>query len=47
MTLDSLWQPVTLGRLELAHRLALAPMTRNRAEADGTPGDLMAEYYSS
>lgn len=45
MTLDSLWQPFTLGRLELPHRLALAPMTRNRADADGTPGDLVADYY--
>ncbi|ALV44227.1 1,2-oxophytodienoate reductase [Arthrobacter alpinus] len=45
MTLSSLWQPFTLGRVELSHRLALAPMTRNRAHADGTPGDLVAEYY--
>jgi 2,4-dienoyl-CoA reductase-like NADH-dependent reductase (Old Yellow Enzyme family) len=45
MTLDSLWQPFALGRLELPHRLALAPMTRNRADADGTPGDLVAHYY--
>lgn len=45
MTLSSLWQPFTLGRVELSHRLALAPMTRNRAQADGTPGDLVAEYY--
>jgi len=42
---SSLWQPFTLGRVELPHRLALAPMTRNRAEADGTPGPLVATYY--
>lgn len=42
---SSLWQPFTLGRVELPHRLALAPMTRNRAHADGTPGALAAEYY--
>lgn len=41
----SLWQGFTLGRVELPHRLALAPMTRNRANADGTPGALAAEYY--
>ncbi|BBH67779.1 alkene reductase [Actinoplanes sp. OR16] len=41
----SLWQPFTLGRVRLPHRLALAPMTRNRAGADGTPGPLVAEYY--
>lgn len=45
MTSPSLWQPFTLGRVDLPHRLALAPMTRNRAEFDGTPGDLVAEYY--
>ena len=45
MTSPSLWQPLTLGRVELQHRLALAPMTRSRADADGTPGDLVAEYY--
>ncbi|WP_285105999.1 alkene reductase [Promicromonospora sp. MEB111] len=41
----SLWQPFALGRVELPHRLALAPMTRNRANPDGTPGELAAEYY--
>src|SRR6478735_1054724 len=45
MTASSLWQPLTLGRVDLDHRLALAPMTRNRAEPDGTPGPLVAEYY--
>ncbi len=46
MTLpSSLWTPIAVGRLDLPHRLALAPMTRNRAEADGTPGPLVAEYY--
>jgi N-ethylmaleimide reductase len=45
MTPSSLWQPFTLGRLNLSHRLALAPMTRSRANPDGTPGDLAAEYY--
>lgn len=42
---SSLWQPFTLGRVNLPHRLALAPMTRNRANPDGTPGELAAEYY--
>ncbi|WP_026554708.1 alkene reductase [Arthrobacter sp. 35W] len=45
MTLSSLWQPFTLGGVELPHRLALAPMTRNRANPDGTPGDRAATYY--
>jgi len=46
MTDSSLWQPLALGRIELAHRLALAPMTRNRANPDGVPGELVAEHYA-
>ncbi|SFT92089.1 alkene reductase [Arthrobacter sp. ov118] len=42
---SSLWQPFTLGSVELPHRLALAPLTRSRANPDGTPGELAAEYY--
>lgn len=41
----ALWEPVRVGRVDLPHRLALAPMTRNRANSDGTPGELAAEYY--
>ncbi|MBK1876255.1 alkene reductase [Pelagicoccus mobilis] len=43
---QQLLSPVTLGDLELPNRVAHAPMTRTRAEADGTPTALMAEYYS-
>ncbi|MEU0268875.1 alkene reductase [Nocardioides sp. NPDC006303] len=46
MTSSSLWQPFTVGRLELPHRLALAPLTRSRANTDGTPSELAATYYS-
>lgn len=46
MTSSSLWQPMTLGRVELQHRLAMAPMTRNRATSDGTPTEQMATYYA-
>ncbi|WP_327575553.1 MULTISPECIES: alkene reductase [unclassified Streptomyces] len=45
ITPSSLWQPFKLGRVELPHRLALAPLTRSRANADGTPGPLAATYY--
>ncbi len=38
--------PARLGRLELPHHLVMAPLTRNRAEADGTPTDLMVTYYA-
>jgi N-ethylmaleimide reductase len=44
--MTTIWEPVNLGGLSLPHRLALAPMTRSRANYDGTPGPLAAEYYS-
>ncbi|PXX65453.1 N-ethylmaleimide reductase [Nocardia tenerifensis] len=42
----SLFAPARLGALELPNRLVMAPMTRNRAHADGTPSELMAAYYA-
>lgn len=42
----SIWSPIAVGRMSLPHRLAMAPMTRSRANADGTPGALAAEYYA-
>ena len=39
------WTPITVGRMSLPHRLAMAPMTRSRAQVDGTPGALAAQYY--
>ncbi|WP_328390342.1 alkene reductase [Nocardia sp. NBC_00416] len=41
-----LFTPARIGDLELSHRLVMAPLTRNRAGADGTPSDLMATYYA-
>lgn len=40
-----LFEPLRLGDLHLRNRIVMAPMTRNRASADGVPGELMAEYY--
>lgn len=40
-----LFTPVRVGALELPTRLVMAPMTRSRAGADGTPTPLMATYY--
>ncbi|WP_295520070.1 alkene reductase [uncultured Stenotrophomonas sp.] len=37
--------PLTLGHLHLSNRFVMAPMTRARANADGTPGPLAAAYY--
>jgi N-ethylmaleimide reductase len=44
--MTSLWTEFNLGRITLAHRLAMAPMTRSRALPDGTPAPLAAEYYA-
>ncbi len=43
--MGKLFEPLQLGDLHLANRVVMAPMTRNRAGADGVPGELMAEYY--
>lgn len=43
---DVLWSPTRLGRIELAHRIAMAPMTRSRATGDGLVTDLTREYYA-
>lgn len=34
--IDSLWEPTDVGALMLEHRLVMAPMTRDRAGADGS-----------
>lgn len=43
---ESFWSSTELGSLHLPHRLAMAPMTRNRSAPDGTPVALNAEYYA-
>ena len=43
--MTKLWTPVTVGRMRLPHRLAMGPMTRDRALPDGTPGRSAAMYY--
>jgi len=42
----TLFEPVQLGPLNLANRIFMAPMTRNRADANGVPGELAATYYA-
>lgn len=46
MNTRPLFAPVTVGRATLSNRLVMAPMTRSRAQADGTPGELAATYYA-
>jgi N-ethylmaleimide reductase len=43
---SALLQPVTIGDTVAANRIFMAPLTRSRAQADGTPSDLAAEYYA-
>jgi N-ethylmaleimide reductase len=44
--MSKLFDPVRVGRHTLKNRLVMAPMTRSRAQFDGTPGELAAEYYA-
>lgn len=41
-----LFSPLTLGDIELANRVVMAPLTRTRASAEGVPGELVAEHYA-
>ncbi len=43
---DALFQPIKLGRLDLANRMAMAPLTRNRAAEANVPAAMAADYYS-
>ena len=42
----TLLSQIKLGPLTLRNRIAMAPLTRQMAEADGTPTDEMAAYYA-
>lgn len=44
--MTTVFDPVRLGRYALQNRLVMAPMTRSRAQFDGTPGELAATYYA-
>ncbi|KAB7763853.1 alkene reductase [Xanthomonas maliensis] len=41
-----LFSPLRLGALDLANRIIMAPLTRNRAIAGQVPSPLAAEYYA-
>ncbi|HEX2725164.1 MAG TPA: alkene reductase [Beijerinckiaceae bacterium] len=43
---QGLFSQADLGPYRLRNRAAMAPMTRNRAGADGVPTPMMAEYYA-
>ena len=43
--MSRLFEPLQLGRIRLANRVVMAPMTRSRADSRAVPTDLMVEYY--
>ncbi|KFX68328.1 NADH:flavin oxidoreductase [Pseudomonas taeanensis MS-3] len=43
--MPTLFDPITIGELQLANRIIMAPLTRTRADAGRVPNALMAEYY--
>jgi N-ethylmaleimide reductase len=43
---DKLWESVNVGAMTLPNRLAMAPMTRDRATPEGVPTPLNATYYA-
>lgn len=44
--MNNIFSPIRLGELELANRIVMAPMTRDRAGPGDVPTQIMAEYYS-
>lgn len=43
--MPTLFDPIRLGDIDLANRIVMAPLTRNRAGAGQVPTALMARYY--
>ncbi|MGO3984529.1 alkene reductase [Pseudomonas sp. SAS7] len=43
--MTTLFDPITLGDLQLPNRIIMAPLTRCRADEGRVPNALMAEYY--
>jgi N-ethylmaleimide reductase len=42
----TLFTPLQLGKMQLKHRVVMAPLTRSRSvQPNSIPGDLMTEYY--
>src|SRR5262249_21254821 len=46
MTMSPLFDPLSLGSLELSNRIVMAPLTRSRAGREAMPNELMAAYYA-
>lgn len=44
--MSPVFAPIHVANATFSNRLVMAPMTRSRAEFDGTPGELATEYYA-
>lgn len=44
--MTSLFEPTQVGAITVANRIAMAPLTRNRADAERNPTDLTTTYYT-
>lgn len=44
--INKLFESIEIGSIHLSNRIVMAPMTRSRAHADGTPGELAPLYYA-
>ena len=44
--MDRLFEPTTIAGLALQNRIAMAPLTRNRADAMGVPKSFVRDYYA-
>ena len=43
--MSTLFDPIRIGDIQLANRIVMAPLTRNRASPGQVPNDLMVQYY--
>ena len=43
--MTTLFDPIRIGDIDLANRIVMAPLTRNRAAPGQVPSDLAVEYY--
>ncbi len=44
--MTSLFDPIRIGDIDLANRIVMAPLTRNRASPGQVPNELMRQYYA-
>lgn len=44
--MSDLFDPIRLGVIEAPNRVLMAPLTRGRADRDGVPTAIMADYYA-